>query len=236
MRIALVGYGRMGKAIEAIAIERGHEISARFTSKNTNIDAALKESSDVAIEFTSPSAAFSNLSACAAHGIPVVTGTTGWFDQLNAIEDLVDEHKGSLLYASNFSIGMNLFMAANRYLAERMNLQSDYSAHIHEIHHVHKLDAPSGTAITLAEELVGKVDRYTQWSTEHKSDDSLPVSDERIGEVPGTHTITWENEIDKLSFTHEAKNRKGFALGAVLAAEWLVGKQGVFTMRDMLQL
>ncbi|MBD5270124.1 MAG: 4-hydroxy-tetrahydrodipicolinate reductase [Bacteroides sp.] len=239
MKIALIGYGKMGHIIEQVALSRGHKIVCVIDADNTQdfSSNAFKEA-DVAIEFSTPGTAVDNILASFAAGVPVVSGTTGWTAALPDLKDMCDKGRGTLLYASNFSIGVNIFMALNRYLAGIMNDFAQYSASMVETHHIHKLDHPSGTAITLAEELVAKVDRLSSWKepapgvTLDKK--ALPVDHVRQGEVPGIHTITWESEADTISITHSAKSREGFALGAVLAAEWLKGRKGFHSMGEML--
>ena len=235
MKIAIVGYGKMGHAIEEIATSRGHEICARINSSNADQMVGLVKGADVAIEITRPAAAVANISELIDNGIPTVTGTTGWYDSFDQVCDLVKARSGAFLYATNFSIGVNVFFEVNRRLAQLMNKQDEYEPGLHEVHHIHKLDAPSGTAITTAEGIIEKVDRLKGWSQEDK-DEHLQITDERIGEVPGTHIVTWTSGIDEITLKHEAKNRKGFATGAVLAAEFIVGKQGVFKMSDLLAI
>lgn len=238
MRIALYGYGRMGKAIEAAAMERGHEVTMRVGSANAG---AAPQSTDVAIEFSTPSQALANMRLCLEHGVPVVVGTTGWYDRLNEVRALVEQHRGAVLWASNFSIGVNLFFRVNRQLAMLMDRQSDYSARIDEVHHVHKLDAPSGTALTLANDIDLRTARYSGWKLSEavnpvEPEGAIPITSERIGEVTGKHSVTWASSNDRITITHEAFDRSGFALGAVIAAEWLVGRKGLFTMDDVMDM
>lgn len=239
MRIALYGYGKMGKAIEAIAIARGHEVVLRVDSDNQGTPPT---GVDVAIEFSTPENALANMKLCLEHGVPLVVGTTGWYDHLDEIKVLVSKTKGTLLWASNFSIGVNLFFRVNRLLAGLMDQQPQYSAHIDESHHLHKLDAPSGTAITLARDIDIRTGRYSGFElTENTAQDvvvsgPVPIRSERIGEVPGTHTVSWTSANDRLVLTHEAFGRTGFAQGAVVAAEWIQGKQGFFSMDDVLNV
>ncbi len=233
MKIALIGYGKMGKAIEEIAYDRGHEIVAVFTS--SGIDPELLAQADVAIEFSRPEAAFENLKQCMTLKIPVVCGTTGWLENLQTIEKQCLTTKNAFMYASNFSIGVNVFFAVNRYLAEMMNTQPQYEVEVEEIHHTQKLDAPSGTAITIAEDIIQKMKRKAKWVKEEAEyDDELPIISVREDPAPGTHLVSYSSEIDTIDIVHTAHSRKGFASGAVSAAEWIVGKQGVFSMKDML--
>src|ERR1041385_8284506 len=235
MKIALIGYGKMGKAIEAIAIKRGHEIVLKVDLHNakTFTDEELK-AADVAIEFTMPSTAVENMKRCFHCGVPVVVGTTGWLEKLKEVEKECEKNKSALFYTSNFSLGVNLFFRLNEQLAELMKPYKDYEVEIEEIHHVHKLDAPSGTALTLLNGLLSKSDRKKSWKSypenvsEKYADEIVPVVSKRIGEVPGTHIVTYTSPVDKITITHEAFSREGFALGAVVAAEWLVGKKGIF--------
>jgi len=233
MKIALLGYGRMGKAIEQIANERGHTIVAKI-DKNEN-QGKLSEA-EVAINFSIPDAAVANIKAAMEKQIPVVCGTTGWLEQLKEVEDFCLQNKTAFLYASNFSVGVNLFFKLNEVLAKLMYPHKSYSAAMKEIHHIHKLDAPSGTAITLAEGIFDQ-SKYTDWSIDDtKGDSTLPIAVERTGEVPGTHSIEYKSSVDSISIQHEAHSRQGFALGAVIAAEWIQDKKGVFTMNDVLDI
>lgn len=233
MKIALLGYGRMGKAIEQIANERGHTIVAKI-DKNEN-QGKLSEA-EVAINFSIPDAAVANIKAAMEKQIPVVCGTTGWLEQLKEVEDFCLQNKTAFLYASNFSVGVNLFFKLNEVLAKLMHPHKNYSAAMKEIHHIHKLDAPSGTAITLAEGIFDQ-SKYTDWSIDDtKGDSTLPIAVERTGEVSGTHSIEYKSSVDSISIQHEAHSRQGFALGAVIAAEWIQDKKGVFTMNDVLDI
>lgn len=236
MKVALVGYGKMGKTLEKILVDRGHEVVARFGSEGIQV-AELKKA-DVAIEFSVPEAAYGNLKTCLESSVPIVTGTTGWLDRYDEIISLCEQQKGGLIYASNFSLGVNLFFALNRYLAELMAPYSDYNAEMTEIHHIHKLDAPSGTAISLAEDLIKSLPQKDKWALQEntQSDSDLSIKAIRENEVPGTHSIRYSSAIDDIEITHTAHNRQGFALGAVIAAEYLNGKQGVYSMRDVLNL
>ncbi len=239
MKLAIIGYGRMGHMIEEIAKERGHKIVCIIDVDNPDdFNTSEYRSADVAIEFTTPGTAVENILKSFASKVPVVCGTTGWLDALPDLKDMCDKGEGTLLYASNFSIGVNVFMAVNRYLAQLMNDFPEYTPSMTEIHHIHKLDHPSGTAITLAEDMVSRVTRLDCWKEPEEGKpmdkNALPISHERQGEVPGTHIITWDSPVDKITISHEAKSREGFALGAVKAAEWLKGKKGYFTISDML--
>ena len=243
MKIALLGYGKMGKIIEQIAVSRGHSIVLKVDEHNahTFTDAELK-AADVAIEFTRPDAAIGNMRRCFSVGVPVVVGTTGWYDQLAAISEECKSKNATLFHASNFSIGVNLFFQVNERLAELMNDFPEYDVVVDEIHHIHKLDAPSGTGISIANGILSKMPRKKNWkhyessAPEEINESELPIISHRQGEVPGTHSVTYVSEVDCIEITHEAYNRKGFALGAVVAAEWTNGKKGVLTMRDLLKL
>jgi 4-hydroxy-tetrahydrodipicolinate reductase len=236
MNIALIGYGRMGHEIEEIAVSRGHEIKLIIDKDNTDDlnERNLKEI-DVAIEFSSPDTAFKNISVCLGMKIPVVSGTTGWLKDFNKASDLCLKNETSFIHASNFSIGVNLLFRLNSELARQMEHYRDYSVSIEEIHHIKKLDAPSGTAIALAEGITKYHTGYIGWCPDsNKAEKSIPVRSIREGTIPGTHTVTWDSEIDSLSLKHEARNRKGFALGAVISAEFIYRKKGIFTMKDVL--
>ena len=232
MKIALLGYGRMGKEIEKIALQRGHEIVIKSTGENSyDITKA-----DVAIDFSIPSSAYDNISNCINNNVPVISGTTGWLDKYNDIVDLCNEKNGAFIYASNFSLGVNVFFELNKQLAKMMSTLEQYNVSIEEIHHTKKLDAPSGTAITLAEGVIENTNKKA-WELDKKtSDENIPIKAIRTPDVPGTHTVTYNSEVDTIDIKHTAHNRQGFALGAVIAAEWLNGKTGVFTMRDVLNL
>ena len=229
MKIALLGYGRMGQAIEKIAIDRGHTIVAKIDKDNP--DEAYE--ADVAINFSVPMAAYENITSAIDKKIPVVCGTTGWLDRLDEVETLCQQNEGAFLYASNFSLGVNLFFELNVKLADMMQKQPLYTASIEEIHHKQKLDKPSGTAITLAE---GIPSAGNVWHLVEDNGEGVPITSIRKDEVPGTHTVTHRSEIDEISITHTAHNRTGFALGAIIAAEWIQNKKGIFSMRDVLQL
>lgn len=236
MKIALVGYGKMGKEIEQMAISRGHEIVFKTSVGLTSETVAIKEA-DVAIEFSRPDAAVNNILLCIQFGVPVVIGTTGWYNRLDEVKSETNNNKGAVLYSTNFSIGVNVLFHMNKMLASIMDKLDEYTPSMKEIHHVHKLDKPSGTAITIAEGIIDEIARLDSWAIDHEKEanDVLNIDVERTDEVPGTHTIKYESEIDIIEMTHIAKNRKGFALGAVKAAEWLIGKQGVYTMKDFLK-
>ncbi|MDO8998213.1 MAG: 4-hydroxy-tetrahydrodipicolinate reductase [Bacteroidota bacterium] len=235
MNIALFGYGKMGKEIEAIALKRNHNIVLKIDKDNiaTITDADLKKA-DVIIEFSTPHSVLENIKKCVNANVPIVVGTTGWYDSFKEIKKLCEEKNGSLFHATNFSLGVNLFFKVNSYLAELMNKYTDYDVSMEEIHHIHKLDKPSGTAITLAEQIIAKIDRKTNWSIESKNSETLFINDIREGEVPGTHIIKYQSEVDDIEIMHKAHNRKGFALGAVIAAEFLNGKKGIYTMNDII--
>ena len=232
MKLALLGYGRMGKEIEKIALERGHEIVIKSNGEE-DYDITL---ADVAIDFSIPSSAFNNITTCINHQVPVVSGTTGWLANYDNAVALCKEKKGAFIYASNFSLGVNIFFALNEKLAEMMKSQEQYSIEIEEIHHTKKLDAPSGTAITLAEGIIENSEKEA-WELDGEiTEKSIPIKAVRTPDVPGTHTINYNSEVDAIEIKHTAHNRKGFALGAVVAAEWLIGKEGVFSMRDVLNI
>ncbi|MBO4370288.1 MAG: 4-hydroxy-tetrahydrodipicolinate reductase [Paludibacteraceae bacterium] len=237
MKIALIGYGKMGHIIERIAIERGHEVVSRIDIDNqSDFESEAFRSADVAIEFTAPKVAVENYRKAFAAGVSVVSGTTGWTERMPEVESWVKEKGLAFFWASNFSLGVNIFMAVNKYLARIMNGFADYDVSMVETHHIHKLDAPSGTAITLAEGILENLDRKSSWELGKQASaaDKLPIEAIREGEVPGIHTIRYESAFDSITITHDAKNREGFALGAVLAAEYTYGKKGMLKMSDML--
>lgn len=239
MKIALIGYGKMGHIIEKIALSRGNEITCRIDKDNQeDFDSEAFASSDVAIEFTTPATARQNVLRCIEKGVPVVCGSTGWTDALPEIKALCDEGKATFMWASNFSIGVNIFMAANRLLARIMNSFPQYVPRMVETHHIHKLDHPSGTAITLAEQIEESTQRISGWCEPQDgiecAPDLLPIEHIRSGEVPGIHTIIWDSPVDDITITHSAKSREGFALGAVMAAEWLPSHPGWHTISEML--
>ncbi|MBD5208377.1 MAG: 4-hydroxy-tetrahydrodipicolinate reductase [Bacteroidales bacterium] len=254
MKIAIIGYGRMGHIVEEIAVERGHDIVCvidRTDSNGAGLGSEAEEerlaemfssnafkSADVAIEFSQPHAAVGNILRSFAAGVPVVCGTTGWLDSMPQIRKMCDEGEGTLFYASNFSIGVNVFNAVSKRLAEIMNRFPGYTPSLEEVHHIHKLDHPSGTAITVAEGIIENLDRVSEWKeTENlgiTEEGVLGISHRREGEVPGIHTVVWDSSEDSITLSHSAKSRRGFALGAVVAAEWLKGRKGFFSMNDML--
>jgi 4-hydroxy-tetrahydrodipicolinate reductase len=236
LNIALIGYGKMGKAIEAIALKRGHQVVLKididtvssFTKENL-------QKCDVAIEFTSPHSAVENILTCLEAGIPVVSGSTGWLSRWNEVKDKCTAVNGALIYASNYSVGVNIFFELNKYLSRLMNQQTDYDVSMEEIHHTEKKDAPSGTAITLAEQILENLGRKNQW-VNHKSmtPEELSIISERIDPAPGTHKIKYSSSVDDIEIIHTAHNREGFATGAVLAAEFIKNKKGIFSMKEVL--
>jgi 4-hydroxy-tetrahydrodipicolinate reductase len=233
MKIALLGYGKMGKVIEKIALDRGHEIVLKKSSSDSYLGL---ENADVAIDFSVPASAVANIIECLNKGIPVVSGTTGWLEEYPKMVALCENKNGSFIYGSNFSLGVNLFFELNSYLAKMMSKFKTYSVSMEEIHHTQKLDAPSGTAISLANGIIKNTD-YTSWTLDkNPKEKELPIEALRIENVPGTHSIFYTSEADTIEIKHTAHSREGFALGSVIAAEWLVGKKGVFTMKDVLDL
>lgn len=238
MKIALIGYGKMGKEIEKIAISRGHQIKL-ITDVNNPEDLTVENlrRCDVAIEFTIPRSAVNNYNICFEAGIPVVSGTTGWLEKKEDVIKKCSETNGTFFYASNFSLGVNLFFELNKKLAQLMASRSEYQVEMTEVHHIHKLDAPSGTAITLAEDIIEALPSKTSWVNDKiPAAGELNIKSERQGEVPGIHTIKYESEVDFIEITHSSKNRKGLAFGAVLAAEYCLGKTGILTMKDLLNI
>lgn len=236
MNIALIGYGKMGKAIEEIAVQRGHHIV--LTIDFDNLHDLTKENvqqADVAIEFTGPHSAVDNITRCLQLGVPLVCGSTGWLDKWDGVKKLCDEMNGTFLYASNFSVGVNLFFELNKYLAELMSRHPGYNVSMEEIHHTQKKDAPSGTAITLAEQVLAHSSSKKNW-VNHAAETAaeLSIISKRIDPAPGTHRITYSSDIDDIEIIHTAHSRKGFATGAVLAAEFLKGKKGIFSMKEVL--
>jgi 4-hydroxy-tetrahydrodipicolinate reductase len=240
MNIAIIGYGKMGKEVEKAAIERGHTISIIIDLNNqSDINPEKLKDTDVAIEFSSPDAAFNNILKCFDTDIPVVSGTTGWLDRMEEIRKDCLDHGKALFYAPNFSIGVNIFFKLNRELAKWMNKFRDYDVSIEEIHHIHKTDKPSGTAMAIADGITENYEPKTSWivdPVENPSINQIPIFSKRESMVPGTHIIQWDSEIDSIELTHTAKSRKGFAYGAVIAAEFLKGKEGFYTMEDLMQL
>ena len=232
MKIALLGYGKMGKIIEKLAVKKGHTIVSRINQYSSK-EEILK--ADIAIEFSTPQAAVSNIKFCLENDIPIVSGTTGWLAHYDKMIKLCENRNGSFIYASNFSIGVNLFFSINEYVSNLMKPWKDYQVSIEEIHHTKKLDAPSGTGITLAEEIVKNSDKKN-WNLNEEADDTIKITAKRMDEVKGTHIINYDSNIDTISIKHEAHSRDGFALGALLAAEWLADKKGIFTMKDVLQI
>lgn len=232
MKIALFGYGKMGKMLEKMATSRTHQIVARIDENTTQIDFS---EFDVAIDFSTPNAAFKNITDCFKNKVPVISGTTGWLDKLVEAETICQEHKGAFIYASNFSLGVNIFFELNKQLAAMVANLEQYKVSLEEIHHTQKLDAPSGTAITLAEGIIEN-STYTDWTLDEEKESSIPIASKRIGTVPGTHTVSYESAVDSIEIKHTAHNREGFALGAIIAAEWILGKEGVFSMKDVLNL
>ncbi|WP_299184401.1 4-hydroxy-tetrahydrodipicolinate reductase [uncultured Aquimarina sp.] len=232
MNIALLGYGRMGKTIEKIATERGHSIALIVDKDDKDYDISV---ADVAIDFSIPSAAVNNITNCFNAGVPIVSGTTGWLDHYDQIISLCQEKKGGFIYASNYSLGVNLFFELNKKLAKMMHPIEGYDIKMEEIHHTQKLDAPSGTAITLAEGVIENSNK-DGWLLDQGNETTIPIAAKRIENVPGTHTVTYTSAVDDIEIKHTAHNRQGFALGAVVAAEWLSGKTGVYGMKDVLGL
>lgn len=232
MKIALLGYGKMGKVIERIALERGHEIVLR---KGSSDSFEGLEAADVAIDFSIPDAAVGNISACLNGNVPVISGTTGWLEQYHDMAQLCEEKKGAFIYGSNFSLGVNIFFELNTHLAKMMANLKQYKVSMEEIHHTQKLDAPSGTAITLAKDIIANSD-YSSWAIGNPKEDEIFIDAKRIEGVPGTHSVFYTSDVDTIEIKHTAHSREGFALGAVIAAEWLAGKTGIYTMKDVLGL
>jgi len=233
MKIALLGYGKMGKVIEEIALKRGHSVVFKTNEASMEKDVSR---ADVAIDFSTPETIVDNIKKCFAVNVPVVVGTTGWYERFSEVCRLCELSGHSLFHATNFSIGVNIFFEVNKTLAKLMNTQPDYEIEMTEIHHTQKLDSPSGTAITLADGIIENVDRKSSWSENKPGEESILIHAKRERDVPGMHIVNYENEIDKIEIKHEAKGRIGFATGAVLAAEWLLDKPGVYTMKDLLKL
>ena len=233
MKIALLGYGKMGKVIEKIAISRGHEVLLKIDKDNAPYDI---NSVDVAINFSTPDSAVENIRVALENKIPVISGTTGWLSELESMKSLCNAHNSAFIYASNFSLGVNIFFELNKHLAKMMKNLTDYNVDLEEIHHTQKQDAPSGTAITLAEGILEN-SAYDSWGLAPLKDtNKLAITAKRIDAVPGTHTVNYDSEVDSIALSHTAHNREGFGLGAVVAAEWIIGKTGVFTMNDVLNI
>lgn len=232
MKLALLGYGKMGKTIERMAESQGHSIVYK---KTTDSEVGRFEEAEAAIEFSAPSAAVENISRCFEAGIPVISGTTGWLSEWDSIINLCEKRNGSFIYASNFSIGVNLFFNLNSYLAKMMAQWKEYGVTMEEIHHTEKKDAPSGTAITLAEDII-EAKGLSGWKLDSNDSSKLSIHAVREGDVKGTHSIRYKSPIDTIRISHEAHNRDGFAMGAILAAQWLLDKKGVYTMKDVLNL
>lgn len=232
MKIALLGYGKMGKVIEKIALSRGHEIVLR---KDANHSFEGLNQADVAIDFSTPESAVANISECLEQGIPVISGTTGWLDHYHKVAELCEQKNGSFIYGSNFSLGVNLFFEINKMVAKMMRRFAQYKVSMEETHHTEKKDAPSGTAISLAKDIIDNSD-YSSWALSNAKSDEILIDAKRIENVPGTHIVSYNSDEDSIEIKHTAHNREGFAFGAVLAAEWLQGKTGIFTMKDVLEL
>ncbi|MEO8947328.1 MAG: 4-hydroxy-tetrahydrodipicolinate reductase [Mucilaginibacter sp.] len=247
MKIALLGYGKMGKIIEKIAIDRKHEIVLKIDYDNLHeLTAENLQKADAAIEFSTPSTVLSNIKQCLNANVPIVVGTTGWYDEIPALKRECEVDNKSLIYASNFSVGVNIFFQVNRILAKLMNKHPYYDVQVEEIHHIQKLDAPSGTAITIAEGIIDNLDTKQKWvnvlpdadgvSDDNIKTDEVLIESYRIDSVPGTHTVIYDSEVDTIEFKHTAHNRNGFALGAVLAAEWIKDKKGFYSVEDMFDM
>ena len=236
MKIALLGYGKMGKAIEEIAKERGHQIALKTDSNNSKfLNMSSFNNIDIAIDFSTPATAQQNIEVSLKSKTPIISGTTGWLNNINEVHKLCISEDSAFLYASNFSLGVNLFFELNKNLAKLMSKYSDYNVSIKEIHHIQKLDAPSGTAIKLAEQIISESENKNKWVLENASkNEELTIEALRENKVPGKHTIKYQSEVDTLSISHQAHSRKGFALGAVIAAEWMQNKKGIFSMKDVL--
>lgn len=236
MNIAIIGYGKMGHEIEKICRERGHNIVCTIdANEEAKFDSDEFKSADVAIEFSSPESALNNYKLAFAANVPVVSGTTGWLDKIDVVKEACEKDGQTFFYASNFSLGVNILFAVNKYLANIMNDFPEYDVHVDETHHIHKLDAPSGTALTIAEGILQSLERKKQWKLDKQnSDDDLQINAFREAEVSGIHTIKYESEVDSITLSHDAKSRKGFALGAVVAAEFAAKKKGFLGMEDLL--
>jgi 4-hydroxy-tetrahydrodipicolinate reductase len=233
MKIALLGYGKMGKTIEQIALKRGHDVVLTIDKDDTDYDISK---ADVAIDFSIPSVAFNNITNCINHNVPVISGTTGWLDHYDEAVALCKEKNGAFIYASNYSLGVNIFFELNKTLAKMMSTLKQYNVSMEEIHHTQKLDAPSGTAISLANDIISQHQNYNSWKLDEGDETTIPIVAKRIEDVPGTHTVDYKSEVDTITIEHIAHTRQGFALGAVVAAEWIADKKGVFTMNDVLNI
>jgi 4-hydroxy-tetrahydrodipicolinate reductase len=232
MKLALLGYGKMGKVIEKVALDRGHEIVLRKSSSSTFDGLEL---ADVAIDFSVPASAVENITACLQYNVPIVCGTTGWLQDYDKMAELCQQNKGAFLYGSNFSLGVNLFFELNRKLAQLMAPHGQYRVSMEEIHHTQKLDAPSGTAISLANDIVAN-SNYNGWSLAEAQPNEIEITAKRIENVPGTHSVFYDSAVDQIEIKHTANSREGFAYGSVIAAEWIIGKTGVFSMKNVLEL
>jgi len=233
MKIALLGYGKMGKVIEEIALQRGHQIVLKTTRNTKDINL---QNADVAIDFSIPTAAVNNISACLNQNTPVISGTTGWLDKYDEMVALCNQKKGAFIYGSNFSLGVNIFFELNKKLAKMMRNFNQYNVEIEEIHHTQKLDAPSGTAISLANDIIENTELKNWTLSPEKKENNIPITAKRLDKVPGTHIINYNSAVDSIEIKHTAHNRNGFALGAIIAAEWIINKKGVYTMKDVLEL
>ena len=237
MKIIILGYGRMGKEVEKAALARGHQIIEKIDINNRDsLTTELLQKADVAIEFTTPESAPENYIKCFEVGLPVVSGTTGWLDREEEIKQKCKEKNGTFFYASNFSLGVNIFFEVNKFLAKLMNKINQYDISVEETHHIHKKDKPSGTAITIASQIIDNHDKYITWKLEGKGNGILPVHSEREGEIVGIHTVNYVSPIDKISIRHEAFSREGFAQGAVIAAEFVKDRKGCYSMEDLLRM
>jgi 4-hydroxy-tetrahydrodipicolinate reductase len=237
MRILLIGYGKMGKTIEQMALSKGHQIAGTIDHTNAEtLSIYTSENTDVAIEFTHPEAAFGNITYCLTNGIPVVSGSTGWLDQFNEASKLCKENNGAFFYASNYSVGVNLFFHFNEYIASKMQEYKEYNVSIREVHHLQKVDKPSGTGITTAEGILASYTDLEGWVGDEEAENKLNIVSEREPDVVGTHIVTYSSEVDKIELGHIAHSRAGFAEGALMAAEWLKNRKGVYGMKDMLNL
>lgn len=232
MNIALFGYGKMGKMIEQVALGRRHAIVAKIDVDTVEIDFS---NIDVAIDFSMPESAFDNIKKCIEHGVPIISGTTGWLKDYDKAVTLCKAKNGAFIYASNYSLGVNIFFELNSYLAQMMKNLGQYSVSMEEIHHTQKLDSPSGTAITLAEDIIAHTN-YQNWKLDVAQENEIAIVSKRIDAVPGTHSVSYDSSVDTIEIKHTAHNREGFALGAVIAAEWIIGKKGIFSMKDVLGL